>query len=149
MADTQSPAEARANRRASEGGPHIVVVGAGAFGGWTALSLLRRGARVALVDAWGPGNSRSSSGDETRLIRTMYDGRRGYIEMSARAVLLWRNAEAQWGRKVYYRTGVLYLFEGDDGFATRSLPIMRELGIEIESLTPGEAARRFPQVSMT
>src|SRR5436305_24653 len=40
---------------------HIVVVGAGAFGGWTALALLRSGARVTLVDAWGAGNSRASS----------------------------------------------------------------------------------------
>jgi len=60
-------------------GPRIIVVGAGAFGGWTALSLLRGGARVTLIDAWGAGHSRSSSGDETRLIRTMYDGDRVYI----------------------------------------------------------------------
>ena len=40
----------------------VVVVGAGAFGGWTALALLRRGRRVTLLDAWGPGNSRASSG---------------------------------------------------------------------------------------
>lgn len=40
----------------------VVVVGAGAFGGWTALHLLRRGARVTLLDAWGPGNARASSG---------------------------------------------------------------------------------------
>src|SRR5207253_9498214 len=49
--------------------PHVVVVGAGAFGGWTALYLTRRGARVTLVDAWGPGNSRASSGGEGRVIR--------------------------------------------------------------------------------
>ena len=30
---------------------HVAVVGAGVFGGWTALALLRRGARVTLVDA--------------------------------------------------------------------------------------------------
>jgi glycine/D-amino acid oxidase-like deaminating enzyme len=48
---------------------HVAVVGAGAFGGWTALHLLRNGARVTLIDAWGPGNSRSSSGGETRVIR--------------------------------------------------------------------------------
>lgn len=41
---------------------HVAVVGAGAFGGWTALYLLRQGARVTLIDAWGAGNSRSSSG---------------------------------------------------------------------------------------
>src|SRR5882757_11053905 len=46
--------------------PHIAVIGAGAFGGWTALYLLRGGARVTLFDAWGPGNSRASSGGETR-----------------------------------------------------------------------------------
>src|SRR5512132_1904984 len=47
----------------------VIVVGAGAFGGWTALSLRRAGARVTLVDAWGAGNSRASSGGETRVIR--------------------------------------------------------------------------------
>ena len=36
--------------------PHVAVIGAGAFGGWTALSLLRRGAKVTLFDAWGPGH---------------------------------------------------------------------------------------------
>src|SRR4051812_15626726 len=51
---------------------HIAVIGAGAFGGWTALYLLRRGARVSMVDAWGPGNSRASSGGETRVIRGTY-----------------------------------------------------------------------------
>src|SRR6185295_2004656 len=49
---------------------HIVVVGAGAFGGWTALFLRRSGARVTLVDSWGPGNSRASSGGDTRDVRT-------------------------------------------------------------------------------
>src|SRR5271169_5498844 len=44
--------------------PRVAVIGAGAFGGWTALYLRRRGARVILLDAWGPGNSRASSGGE-------------------------------------------------------------------------------------
>jgi hypothetical protein len=52
--------------------PSVIVVGAGAFGGWTALSLVQRGARVTLLDAWGPGNSRASSGGETRTIRATY-----------------------------------------------------------------------------
>ena len=52
--------------------PHIAVIGAGAFGGWTALHLLERGARVTLLDAWGPGNSRASSGGETRVMRGTY-----------------------------------------------------------------------------
>jgi sarcosine oxidase len=126
--------------------PHIVVIGAGAFGGWTALSLVRRGARVTLVDAWGAGNSRSSSGDETRLIRSMYDGRRVYAEMAARALSLWREANERWGRTVFHRAGVLYLFECDESFATRSLPLMREAGVDVETLSSRDAATRFPQI---
>jgi glycine/D-amino acid oxidase-like deaminating enzyme len=127
--------------------PHIVVVGAGAFGGWTALSLLRRGARVTLIDAWGAGHSRSSSGDETRLIRAMYNGDAVYTDMVHRALTLWREAEAAWGRRVFDRTGVIYLFENDDGFATKSLPIMRKRGIDVERLTRAESAKRFPQIA--
>ena len=65
--------------------PNIAVIGAGAFGGWTALHLLERGARVTLVDAWGPGNSRSSSGGETRVMRGTYGPDQPYTEMAARA----------------------------------------------------------------
>ena len=34
---------------------HIAVIGAGAFGGWTAFHLLNRGYKITLLDAWGPG----------------------------------------------------------------------------------------------
>lgn len=72
------------NSLAQSGKPHVAVIGAGAFGGWTALSLLRSGAKVTLLDAWGPGNSRSSSGGSrasfdtptTRLSMSTATGRR-------------------------------------------------------------------------
>ncbi|MBI3667661.1 MAG: FAD-dependent oxidoreductase, partial [Acidobacteria bacterium] len=46
-----------------------VVVGAGSFGAWTAYYLQQRGLKVALLDAYGPANSRASSGGESRIIR--------------------------------------------------------------------------------
>ena len=68
----------------SQGVPmRVAVVGAGAFGGWTALELQRRGSRVTLVDAWGPGNARASSGGETRVIRATYGARAIYTKMAA------------------------------------------------------------------
>ena len=59
------------------GGPDVVVVGAGVFGVWTALKLQSTGAQVLLVDAFGPGNSRASSGGgaiDWRLIPAQAEG---------------------------------------------------------------------------
>ncbi len=74
--------------------PTVIVIGAGAFGGWTALELRRRGARVTLIDAWGPGHARASSGGETRIIRATYGTRAVYTKMAIRALELWRAHDA-------------------------------------------------------
>jgi len=44
------------------GREHVVVIGAGVFGSWTAHHLLAAGHRVTLIDALGPANSLASSG---------------------------------------------------------------------------------------
>jgi len=129
------------------GAPHVAVVGAGAFGGWLALWLCRRGARVTLVDAWGPGNSRSSSGDETRVIRGMYGRDSLYTEWVARALGLWAEAETLWGRRLYQPTGALWMFSGDDSYARASLPCLAAAGLSAVELDLPSAAARFPQVA--
>jgi glycine/D-amino acid oxidase-like deaminating enzyme len=126
---------------------HVVVVGAGAFGGWIALALLRAGMRVTLVDAWGAGHSRASSGGETRVIRGAYGGVPIYSEMAARAIVLWREAEQQWKRQLYFRTGALWMFAADDAYVRRSIEPMKTAGLSIEQLSPDDAARRYPQMS--
>jgi glycine/D-amino acid oxidase-like deaminating enzyme len=127
----------------------VVVVGAGAFGGWTALHLLRSGAKVTLLDGWGPGNSRASSGGETRVIRGIYGGNRRYVELTARAFALWWEHEARWQRRLYHRTGALWMFSGDDTYARSTRPALREVGLEVAELTPADAAARFPQIDFT
>jgi sarcosine oxidase len=126
---------------------HVVVVGAGAFGGWTALSLLRAGLQVTLIDAWGAGNARASSGGETRVIRAVYGGVATYSEMAARALVLWREAEKQWQRQVLFRTGSLWLCTGDDAYVRSSIAPMKTVGLSVEELTPAEAARRYAHMS--
>ena len=126
--------------------PHVVVVGAGAFGGWTALALVRRGARVTLVDAWGPGNSRSSSGDESRVIRGMYGPDKIYVDWVVRSFEVWADSERRWGQRLYTPTGTLWMFRVDDGYARTSLPLLRAAGLPVAELQPAEAAKRWPQV---
>lgn len=127
--------------------PHIVVVGAGAFGGWSALYLRRQGARVTLLDAWGPGNSRASSGGETRVIRATYGDRLVYTRMAARALALWQEHEKRWGRRLYHGIGVLWLVESDERYEKAALPVLRGENIRVEELTGPEVSRRYPQIN--
>ena len=126
--------------------PHVVVVGAGAFGGWTALELVRRGARVTLVDAWGPGHARASSGGETRIIRAGYGERAIYTRMAARALERWRDHDASFDTHLFTRTGALWLCGTDESFGESSTATLRRQGIKIERWTIQQARREFPQV---
>ena len=124
---------------------HVAVIGAGAFGGWTALTLRRRGARVTLVDAWGPGNARASSGGDTRVIRATYGTRGLYTRMAAHAMERWHAFDRDAGGGLLRSTGVLWMFRADDGFARASAAELRAADLPVEELSPREAARRFPQ----
>ena len=126
----------------------VVVVGAGAFGGWIALCLVRRGLGVTLLDAWGPGNSRSSSGGESRIIRGTYGPNQPYTKMAARALQLWKEHEQRWRIQLLHPTGVLWMATaGNDQFERASLPVLREAGVACEELSVPEMSRRWPQVN--
>lgn len=127
--------------------PRIAVVGAGAFGGWTALQLARRGAEVVLVDAWGAGNPRSSSGGETRVIRGVYGGDAVYTDWVARSFDLWRDAEREWDERLYRRTGVLWMFRGDDAYVRSARPALERHRLPLDEIDLAAARRRWPQVS--
>src|SRR5215212_8135533 len=124
----------------------IVVVGGGAFGGWTALQLRKMGADVLLVDAWGPGNSLSSSGGKTRVIRAIYGPDRIYSEMVKRAYEMWNELGASQAEPLYFETGALWMHRGDDTYVRAAEPILRELGFPLEKLSIADAAKRYPAV---
>ena len=125
----------------------VVVIGAGAFGGWTALELRRRGARVTLIDAWGPGHARASSGGETRIIRSTYGPRAVYTKMALRSLALWRSHDA--GRRLLRESGVLWMFGDDDSFGHASAQVLRDHGARLDLLTLSEASRRYPQINFS
>jgi len=126
--------------------PRIVVIGAGAFGGWTALQLRNMGADVLLVDAWGAGNSLSSSGGKTRVIRSIYGPDRIYSEMVKRAFELWEGLNASQSEPLYFETGALWMHRGDDAYVRAAQPILRDLGFPLEKLSIDDAAKRYPAI---
>jgi glycine/D-amino acid oxidase-like deaminating enzyme len=126
----------------------VIVIGAGAFGGWSALQLAQRGANATLLDAWGPGNSRASSGGETRTIRATYGPTQIlYMKMVARALQLWQENEQRWNLKLFFRSGALRMAGMDDSYERAALPMLQEVGVRFEKLSSAECVRRWPQVN--
>jgi glycine/D-amino acid oxidase-like deaminating enzyme len=126
----------------------VCVIGAGAFGGWSALHLLRKGYKVILVDAWGAANSRSSSSDETRVIRSTYGGNELYFQLNVRALQLWKENEKRFNQKVFFNTGVIWFcYEESNPIIDQSIPFSKKYKMEYEKLEPSEIKKRFPVVN--
>lgn len=129
-------------------GSKIIVIGAGAFGGWSALSLLRKKFQVTLIDAWGAGNSRSSSGDETRVIRSTYGGNETYFDLNVRSLTLWKEFEKQCKRKIFFNSGVVWLCHEESApIVDDSIPFTRKHKMEYEYLSKEDLQKNYPSVN--
>ena len=136
-------------RRAAD----VVVVGAGTFGMWTALHLQRLGVRVTVVDAYGAGNSRQTSGGETRGVRTSYGDRphgRQWTGWAVRAIDRWKlwdeEARDRLLPQIFFQTGDLILREEASSYITNTCANWDELRIPYETLSPGEVMSRWPWI---
>ena len=136
-----------AARSAAAARPDVVVIGAGAFGGWTALHLRERGVEVALLDAYGPGNARASSGGETRQIRAGYEDRELYTRWVLKAFAAWKAREEEFGRRLFYETGRLLLAPEWDKSLSATKTVLDKYQVPNEVLSKDELRRRFPQMN--
>src|SRR5688572_5418950 len=125
---------------------HVVVVGSGVFGAWTAHHLLARGATVTLVDAYGAAHPRSSSGDETRIVRCGYGPDAIYSELARRSRDEWRALSDRAARPdpLWHPTGVLWMAAGADAYTAATRATLSQLNMPPEVLSPPEMGRRFP-----
>ena len=125
----------------------LVVVGAGTMGAWSALHAIRAGWQVTLVDAYGAGNARATSGDETRITRASHGSDVFYTRWSREAREDWLAFGHEVGEPFFVQAGALWFARREDGFEAASIATLRALGIPVERLTPAETAARWPQVA--
>ena len=124
-----------------------VVIGAGVFGAWTAHRLQRTGRSVALLDIYGAGNSRSSSGGESRILRMGYGREEIYTRWSLASLRLWIELFEQVNQpELFQKTGVLWTPAADDANTAVTLRTLEKCGVVFQYLTPAELTARFPQV---
>lgn len=125
----------------------VAVVGAGVFGVWTAYHLQRAGRRVALIDAYGPGNARGSSGGQSRVIRMGYGDQEIYTKWSMRSLEQWHALLRRTGRAAQFeRSGVLWMAREQDPLTTSTLNTLGRLGVRHERLDRAQLQARWPQI---
>ena len=124
----------------------FAVIGAGVFGAWIAYRLRKAGYSVALLEAYGPGNSRSSSGGESRIIRMSYGPDELYTRWSVRSLELWKQLFNETNRaQLFVQTGVLWTAPEGCSRAGSNRDSLIQNGVPFEPLKHSELEHRFPQ----
>jgi sarcosine oxidase subunit beta len=123
----------------------VVIVGAGIMGASTAYHLARRRfGRIAVLerDTICSGSTALASGG----IRHQYANRIG-IELTVQSIATYERFADEFGVDPQFRQhGYLILVTTEEELAVsrRSVALQQSLGVEVETLAPGEIARRFP-----
>ena len=125
----------------------LVVVGAGTMGAWTAHLAREGGRETTLLDAYGAGHPRATSGDETRIIRASHGEDVLYTRWAREARTAWISFGEQLSEPVHLQVGALWFARRHDGFEAASERTLRAEGIPVERLTPDEVSHRWPQIS--
>ncbi|MDB4914343.1 MAG: dependent oxidoreductase [Gemmatimonadetes bacterium] len=148
---------AATSARSASASPDIVVIGAGVWGSFTAMNLRKMGANVTLVDAYGPGNSRSTSGDETRGVRSSYGDKTGALGelwtlWARESIKKWIAFDDEWGREfrlnLFHTTGDLIMRTEWDNFQLRTKVWWEKNKIPYQVLNPDDVRKAFPVISM-
>jgi sarcosine oxidase len=138
----------------------VAVIGAGIFGAWTAYHLQSERARVVLIDAYGPGNSRASSGGESRIMRLGYGPDEVYTRSAQRSLSLWQHFFDQIGASdqalpkrypadpLFHQTGVLWFAREGDAYVEATMATLQRCGVAVEHLSRSALARRYPQLEL-
>jgi sarcosine oxidase len=129
--------------------PDIIVVGAGSFGAWTAHALRSEGHHVTLIDAYGPANSRASSGDESRIIRMSYGSQSIYTAWAKESLVAWQGLSERTRQPVFERAGALVIGAQHGAYLRDSEEALKQNGIRYELLDAATCKRRFGQFALS
>lgn len=124
----------------------LAVIGAGVFGSWIAYHARNSGRSVALLDAYGAANGRASSAGESRVLRMGYGASEIYTVWAARSRVLWLDLFERAGQpELFVPSGVLWTAPPSDAAAAATRKAFEKHGIPLETISPGEFPKRFPQ----
>lgn len=134
----------------------VAVVGLGAMGSAALYQLGKLGLSVIGIDRFPPPHTSGSHHGGSRVTRRAIGEGSWYVPLAVRSHEIWRELEAATGEQMLHEVGCLYIgkeADPDEGFGRprwmeTTAAAAREHGIALETLSPAEAQRRFPQFAV-
>lgn len=122
----------------------VGIVGLGAMGSMTALTLARRGRSVIGFDRFHPPHALGSSHGKSRIIREAYFEHPQYVPIVRHAWTLWNQLERDSGRRLLAETGGIMIGPPDGTLVSgaRNSALLHQL--PFEELAPAAVRQRFP-----
>ena len=120
----------------------LIIVGAGLAGAAAARSAATRGARVVVLEQFGPGHRNGSSHGSARIFRRAYPDPL-YVRLTGQAGQLWRVLQAEAGEPLLTMTGEIDFGALRDPAGLHA--VLTGCGVPAELLPSREARRRWPQ----
>lgn len=124
-----------------------IVLGCGGVGSAALYRLARRGLRVVGIDQFAPPHDRGSSHGETRIIRAAYFEHPDYVPLAQASWSAWRELETATGATLLEATGLAEFGPPDGIVVPGVLRAARQHNLNVHSLTPDEAATRWPALA--
>lgn len=125
----------------------VIILGAGAMGSAAAYYLARAGQKVLLLEQFFVNHANGSSNGNSRIIRYMYD-HPAYVGLAKAAYPLWRELEDAAGEKLMHITGGIDFGIPEAATFKQTLAAAEQHHIPVEHLSPAEAMRRFPALTI-
>ncbi|MFT4306022.1 MAG: N-methyl-L-tryptophan oxidase [Microbacterium sp.] len=124
----------------------VVVIGIGSVGSMALWQLsMQPGLRVLGIEQFGIGHTYGSFSGESRLFRTaVHEGTR-YVPLLQASRTLWRELEAECGRRLYIETGALNIGQETDAAMQSVLRTISDFGLAHDLLDEQQLRHRFPQ----
>ncbi len=124
----------------------VIVLGLGGVGGAAAFHAARRGLRVLGLEQYQCSHDLGSSHGQTRVIRQAYFEHPGYVPLLHRAYEHWDDLSRRQGETLLVPCGLLQVGPSDGVVVPGVLASARRHGLEVETLSPAEVLRRWPQL---
>ena len=126
----------------------VIVIGVGSMGSSACYHLASRGCKVLGLEQFDIAHEFGAHAGQSRIIRKAYFENSDYVPLLERAYSNWHALEAETGKRVYFKTGLVY-FGPSDHLLIKGVKKSASLyNVVLQNVDHKSAKKRFPSFNI-